>query len=190
MSLKTLRLEALSLRSISLYVPPLFIRARLTTVWRRAAWLVLAAVLSACGGSAPSIALLSGERLSLPELRGRWVVVNYWAQWCKPCAEEIPELNQFARQHGEAVLVLGVNFDGVTGDELRRQSQAFAIDFPVAVEDPAALLGLPRPSALPTTFVLDPEGNLHRTLLGPQTESTLELALQRPVAGAAGTAAP
>lgn len=153
--------------------------------WRAVLLVLAAGLLSACERQAsPSLALLSGEPLSTADLRGHWVLVNYWAQWCKPCAEEIPELNRLARKHAGQALVLGVNFDRVQGDELRRQAEAFAIDFPVVVNDPGALLGLPRPSALPTTYILDPEGKLHSTLLGPQTEATLEAAMAGPGAAA------
>jgi len=51
-------------------------------------------------------------------LKGRWVLINYWAEWCKPCLEEIPELNTFAEAHSEQVSVLGVNYDGVEGEAL------------------------------------------------------------------------
>ena len=52
---------------------------------------------------------------SLEELRGQWVVINYWAQWCKPCIEEIPELNALDQKY-EQVTVLGVNYDGAIGE--------------------------------------------------------------------------
>ncbi len=144
-------------------------------------------LLSACGGSppGPAVALMSGDRLELADLQGRWLLVNYWAEWCKPCIKEIPELNQLAHSRSADLLVLGVNFDGVGGEELRSQARTLAIDFPVAATDPQQLLGLPRPTALPTTYIIDPQGNYHSTLLGPQTEASLEAALLRPAAAAA-----
>ncbi len=107
-------------------------------------------------------------------MQGQWVVINYWAIWCKPCAEEIPELNALDELPG--VTVLGVNFDGASGAELAQQLQQLAIRFPTLDADPAAQLGLARPVVLPTTLVLDPSGKLRDTLVGPQTLQSLRLA--------------
>ena len=111
----------------------------------------------------------------LEELRGQWVVINYWARWCKPCIEEIPELNALDRKYGE-VTVLGVNYDGATGVELEQQERALGVAFPTLAEDPAAQLGVPRPVVLPTSLIVDPQGRVATTLLGPQTLETLEQA--------------
>ncbi|MEP4147558.1 MAG: TlpA disulfide reductase family protein [Halioglobus sp.] len=106
---------------------------------------------------------------------GRWVVINYWAEWCKPCIKEIPELNALDRKY-EQVAVLGVNYDGNKGDQLQAQITALKIDFPTLVEDPSGVLGVALPSVLPTTLILDPDGQLITTLVGPQTLESLALA--------------
>jgi len=111
----------------------------------------------------------------LEDLRGQWVVINYWARWCKPCIEEIPELNALDQKYSD-VTVLGVNFDGATGADLAQQEQALGVAFPTLAEDPAAQLGVPRPVVLPTSLVVDPGGRVATTLLGPQTLETLEQA--------------
>jgi thiol-disulfide isomerase/thioredoxin len=110
-------------------------------------------MLCACGGD-------GGESrdATLAGTSGHWVIVNYWAEWCKPCIKEIPELNHLARDHPE-IRVLGVNFDGATGEDLDRQVAALGIDFPVLL--------------LPTTLVLNPAGEVAATLVGPQTLDSL-----------------
>ena len=137
-------------------------------------YLVLIASLAACsGGDQP------GGTLQLDRLKGQWVVINYWATWCKPCIHEIPELNDLAQL--PAVTVLGVNYDGVEGEQLARQVEQLGIAFPILTTDPASQLGLARPAVLPTTFVLDPQGQLRGTLVGPQTLQSLAAATgQRP----------
>jgi len=132
-------------------------------------WLLWILLLTACAPAAPP-----GNSLQLDELQGQWVVVNYWAVWCKPCAQEVPELNALDELPG--VTVLGVNFDGASGAELAQQLQQLAIRFPTLDADPAAQLGLARPSVLPTTLVLDPGGKLRETLVGPQTLQSLRMA--------------
>lgn len=108
----------------------------------------------------------------LDDLLGQWVVINYWAQWCKPCIEEIPQLNALDRKYDE-VTVLGVNYDGAEGAELEQQRQKLGVAFASLEADPAAQLGTPRPVVLPTTLILNPAGQLVATLLGPQTLESL-----------------
>ena len=100
----------------------------------------------------------------------QWNVVNYWAIWCKPCREEIPELNQLNQI--ENVVVLGVNFDGKVGEALISDAGDLGIAFDI-IDDPAAYLNISRPSDLPTTLVLSPEGTLVATLVGPQTAESI-----------------
>ena len=122
----------------------------------------------------------SGSRLqqeNLKDLQGQWLVINYWATWCKPCIEEIPELNSFAHQYNQQVRVFGVNFDGLSGEELIAASTQLGIDFPTLATDPASQLGYERPSVLPTTIVINPQGQLQKILLGPQTAASLSQAI-------------
>ena len=133
--------------------------------------LTLVAVLTACGADQPK----TTTTLDLQALNGQWVVINYWAQWCKPCIKEIPELNALDSKYPQ-VAVFGVNYDGLTGDELAQQVSELNIDFPTLAEDPAPRLGTARPMVLPTTLVLNPDGRLAQTLVGPQTLESLALA--------------
>lgn len=120
----------------------------------------------------------------LDALRGQWVLINYWAQWCNPCIEEIPELNELNSKHRD-VTVLGVNFDGAQGEELAQQVRQLGLQFASLERDPAAELGVPRPVVLPSTLILDPAGNLVTTLVGPQTLESLEQATVLSGTGAA-----
>ncbi len=114
-----------------------------------------------------------GNGYRYEELNGKWLVVNYWATWCAPCIKEIPELNKLAEEHKDRVLVFGVNFDQPIGEEVQAQVAKMKIEFPVYSEDPSSYLGISKPEVLPTTFVFSPDGKLHVTLVGPQTEETL-----------------
>ncbi len=113
----------------------------------------------------------NGTALDWESLRGHWVLVNYWAEWCKPCLEEIPELNALDR--AGSVIVLGVNFDGVTGQPLIDLGSRMGIEYEMLAEDPGPVLGWQMPVGLPATFVVDPEGNLKETRFGPQTEEDI-----------------
>ena len=73
------------------------------------------------------------------------------------------------------VTVLGVNYDGATGETLAAQLKELGVEFAMLIEDPASSLNLPRPAVLPTTIILDPSGKHSQTLLGPQTTASLAL---------------
>ena len=132
-------------------------------------YLAFTLMLTACGGGGGSG---TADPINLEQLRGQWLVINYWAQWCKPCIKEIPELNNLNQQYRQ-VTVLGVNYDGATGPELELQLEKLGIAFATLPGDPARQLGVPRPVVLPTTLILDPQGQLHATLVGPQTLESL-----------------
>jgi thiol-disulfide isomerase/thioredoxin len=115
----------------------------------------------------------AGNSGQFSDYHGQWLIINYWATWCKPCIEEIPELNTFAKQQMNNAKLFAVDFDNAQGDDLIASSQKMGIEFSVLTADPSVLLGFDRPSALPTTVVFNPEGTLHKILLGPQTEQSL-----------------
>ena len=154
--------------------------------------LSLMAPLGACrADDGPTLVRADGSTESLASHRGRWVVVNYWAEWCAPCRHEIPELNALQAERAADVTIFGVNFDGITGEPLQALATKMDIRFALLRDDPGAALGLPKPEVLPTTVVIDPEGRMS-TLVGPQTRATLTVALggAAPAAAASAPAAP
>ncbi|WP_404440702.1 TlpA family protein disulfide reductase [Stutzerimonas chloritidismutans] len=113
-----------------------------------------------------------GEAVTAKQLDGQWVLINYWAEWCGPCRTEIPELNALNQSH-EDVTVLGVNFDGLQGDELMAAARALGIQFRVLGVDPAERLELPRSAVLPVTYIVDANGVVRESLVGEQTADGL-----------------
>ena len=140
---------------------------------------VLAVFLMSCGKQAPpvSLELLDGNVLHQESWKGKWVYINYWAEWCKPCAEEVPELNQFAATRQD-VLVLGVNFDKPKVSDLLRQTNGFRIEYPVVTNDIQPAFPHDLPKGLPSTIVINPDGKIVDTLQGPQTQATLAQAMK------------
>ena len=134
---------------------------------------ILALILSACSQSQNTYPVLDGDDLVWEDLQGKAVFINYWAEWCKPCREEIPELNAFAKAHRQELVVLSVNFDGMSGEVLRNQVKSLGVEFPTLLRDPRVALGVKPSGGLPETIVLDRSGRVFRVLLGPQTEQSL-----------------
>lgn len=127
--------------------------------------------LSAC--SKPDYHTADGASGRFADARGKWLFINYWAEWCKPCIEEMPELNRFQQQYRDRVVLLTVNYDGAKDQALQQQIAKLGVELPVLLDDPAPQLGVQHPDALPTTFVFDPDGKLRQTLQGAQTAVTL-----------------
>ena len=114
-----------------------------------------------------------GRGISWADYHGEWLVINYWAEWCAPCREEIPELNALHKADND-IRVLGVNYDAPAIDDLKRQIKAFAVAFPVIQADPEQQLAYLAPEALPTTYLFNPQGELAHKLIGPQTGESIE----------------
>ncbi|MBV6289425.1 TlpA disulfide reductase family protein [Pseudomonas aegrilactucae] len=116
----------------------------------------------------------NGNTVKAEQIEGRWVVLNYWAEWCGPCRTEIPELNAAAKDwQAQGVTVVGVNFDGLRGEELKKASEALGIGFTVLADDPAERYELPRSEALPVTYIIDDKGKVREQLMGEQTAEGL-----------------
>lgn len=127
----------------------------------------------------PDFVLLDGSEHRLTDYRGRWLVVNYWAEWCEPCRQELPELARFATRHAGSVAVLAVNFDQPPNAELRAQVARWQVAIPVLASEPPPRLPFGQPSGLPATWLVAPDGSVHGPLLGPQTEASLLAALRQ-----------
>lgn len=134
--------------------------------------LLTVAALAALLACAPSEAPPPPTVVAEPAFGERWVVINYWAIWCAPCREEIPELNILARRG--LVHVYAINFDDVSGQTLLEQAAELDIQFPLLSTDPGPGLGIALPTVLPTTLILTPAGELAMRLIGPQTADSLE----------------
>ncbi|MEH6358474.1 MAG: TlpA disulfide reductase family protein [Pseudomonadales bacterium] len=142
---------------------------------RFAVCLLLMMLLSAC--SEPEFMDSKGNEFDWQDYSGQWLVVNYWAEWCTPCREEIPELNQLHKEAGQSVL--GVNFDRPELAELQRQINALNVEFPVVQTERQQRLKDLTPQVLPTTYVFDRQGLLQHTLVGPQSQQKIESAIKQ-----------
>ncbi|WP_032701526.1 TlpA disulfide reductase family protein, partial [Pseudomonas amygdali] len=112
----------------------------------------------------------NGQKVASERIKGHWLVVNYWAEWCGPCRTEVPEFNALSEQlKDKKVTVLGVNFDNLQGDELKNAANALGIKFTVLAQDPAEQYSLPPSEALPVTYIIDDKGKMREQLLGEQS---------------------
>ena len=104
--------------------------------------------------------------LTLSSLRGRGVVLNFWASWCIPCKEEAPFLEQVWRDNRErGLVVVGLDAKDFRGDA-RRFMERFDLTFPVVYDGPGDTLAGYGVTGFPETFVLDREGRVVEAFVG------------------------
>jgi peroxiredoxin len=111
------------------------------------------------GQKAPDFNLptLKGPKLALSSLRGKVVILDFWAQWCEPCKKELPELEKLQQRFAGKVAVVSVNID-----KQRANAEALAgqlkLSFPVALDPQGAVAATYDLPKMPTSFVLDQKG--------------------------------
>ncbi|WP_243050796.1 TlpA disulfide reductase family protein [Dyella sp. RRB7] len=114
------------------------------------------------GEAAPPITLhtLDGKNIDLGELRGKVVIVTFWATWCDPCREELPLLSRYAQAHAaQGLVVLGFSLD--EPDRLEQvRSVASTLSFPVGLLGDPHVPGYGRIWHLPVSFTVDRNGRL------------------------------
>lgn len=137
------------------------------------AWLLGLGMLSLVGCSEDWGPDQFGREVAADELEGRWLLINYWAEWCAPCRTEIPQLNELDGARDDLV-VLGVHYDGLQGQALSRSADALGIRFRVLAQNPGERLGISRPAVLPSSYLVDPRGVVQAELVGEQTRQAIE----------------
>lgn len=147
---------------------------------RKCSVVILLILLAACGSQEPFGTDQHGALIPKALLDEQWLVINYWAIWCAPCRQEVPELNELHHQlHSQGVRVLGVNYDQLQGAELLADSQQLGIEFPVFSSDPAVHFNLPKTQGLPATYIVNPHGQLAGTMHGEQSKESILIALEQ-----------
>ena len=144
-------------------------------------WMLLAGSASAQEvGSAPELKVgtLAHGQFDLVDQRGTWVLVNFWATWCAPCLKEMPELDEYDREH-EELKIIGLAFEETSAEELSAFLKTRPVSYPIALIDvytPPAGWDVPR--GLPLSILLGPDGKVAKKFLGPITGKDLDTAMQ------------
>ncbi len=135
------------------------------------------------GQPAPPLAAteLDGSSFDLGALRGKVVIVNFWATWCGPCREEMPALEAFYRQHhGQGLEMIGISADRPhdRGDVVKVM-QGFS--YPAAMLGDLKVNGFGRPGTLPVTYIVDGAG-IVRAVMTPDKVTITATSLDQTVA--------
>lgn len=119
----------------------------------------------------------SDHEVSLNQFRGQIVIVNFWATWCPPCAQELPSLMDMQdRLRSRGVVVVGVSID-VDDDAYHRFLKQRNVNF-VTVRDPEQkVAGMYGTSVWPESYIIDRQGVLRRKIVGPINWDSQEVML-------------
>lgn len=140
----------------------------------------------AAGQAAPALvaASFSGAAIDLQALRGKAVLLNFWASWCQPCRQEMPLLESLSREYRDRLVVLGLSADD-PHDRKDAVAIAGAVSYPTGLLAEAHTNGFGMPPVLPLTYVIGSSGRIHAVLLPgraalteAQLRSVIEAALQ------------
>ena len=116
-----------------------------------------------------------GELQSLNQYKGKWLIVNYWATWCGTCMKEMPELINFHENNkNNDAVVVGINFESIERKNLKEFVSDKAIPYTVLNTDPVRVTPIGKVPALPTTYIIDPDGKVVAGSVGIVTQQDLE----------------
>ncbi|HEY8820303.1 MAG TPA: TlpA disulfide reductase family protein [Dehalococcoidia bacterium] len=127
------------------------------------------------GALAPDFTLpgLDGTPVRLSDLRGKTVLINFWATWCGPCRKEFPELVKLVQQQGDRGLVVLAVDVSESRDDVARFAQEFGATFPIVLDSDSSVVQSYRLIGLPTSLFVDRDGILRAQQLGPLSEASL-----------------
>jgi len=119
------------------------------------------------GSPAPDFVLedLSGNPVKLSELKGRLVVLNFWATWCTPCRTEMPEFQEIYQQNEQDLVVLGINLEQSPG-EIQEFISQLKVTYPILLDTDGLVSRLYKVIQLPNTYFIDRQGILRVRHIG------------------------
>jgi thiol-disulfide isomerase/thioredoxin len=131
-----------------------------------------------------------GKPVSKADWGGKVVLVNFWATWCPPCREEIPELIELKKQYGDRLQIVGISEDEDPPAKVLKFAQQKGMSYPIIMATPELIAAYGGVPALPTSFLIDTQGRIEtkpsglypiesyhreiRSLLGLPTDARIE----------------
>jgi peroxiredoxin len=118
------------------------------------------------GAKAPDFELktLGGDTVKLSDLKGKKVMLNFWATWCPPCKAEMPAMEEFHKEAGEDIVILAVNIDPHL--DVKAFVDENKITFPIPLDEEDTVNETYQVLSIPTTYFIDTKGNIGNKYIG------------------------
>ncbi|CDN37105.1 redoxin domain-containing protein [Bacillus thuringiensis] len=132
------------------------------------------------GKSAPDFTLtkLDGTNVKLSDLKGKKVILNFWATWCGPCQQEMPDMEAFYKEHKENVEILAVNYTpsekGGGEEKVSNFAKEKGITFPILLDKNIDVPTAYKVITIPTSYFIDTKGVIQDKFIGPMTQKEME----------------
>ena len=145
------------------------------------------AVALACSGVAAAadgftLTDTDGKSHALSGYRGKWVIVNFWATWCPPCLEEIPDLVAIKDERKD-VQVIGVAMEFEDAKQVTQFAAGMFVNYPIVLGDRKTAESIGNVEGLPTTFIYNPQGKLADRHVGKITRKQIDRIIAAKKAG-------
>ena len=121
-----------------------------------------------------------GDAFQLSDHRGKVVIVNFWGSWCDPCREEMPAFQEASQSSGDDVIFVGVGSKRDPEDKAIVFAEEFGVTYPIGRDTEGGTRAAGQitkdynVSFYPTTFIVDPEGNISSVVVGEMNTDDLE----------------
>ena len=121
-----------------------------------------------------TLASTTNSNIKLSDYKGKVVIVDFWATWCPPCRRGIPDLVEIQKEYGSDVVVIGISMDTDTKGDVVPFIQKMGINYPIAYADAGVVQLYGGVESIPTSFVIDKNGNIVDNHIGlvPKSEFT------------------
>jgi len=117
---------------------------------------------------------LEGNTVSSSALQGKIVIVNFWATWCPPCREEIPDFVAFYNENkAKGLEIIGLSVDKIAADQLDKFVQKYKMTYPVVLAEAKLVRSFDPGEYIPTTFIIDKKGIIRHKQVGGLDKATL-----------------
>ncbi|MGX5583179.1 thiol:disulfide interchange protein [Bacillus thuringiensis] len=130
--------------------------------------------------SAPDFELtkLDGTNVKLSDLKGKKVILNFWATWCGPCQQEMPDMEAFYKEHKENVEILAINYTpsekGGGEEKVSNFAKEKGITFPILLDKNIDVTTAYKVITIPTSYFIDTKGVIQDKFIGPMTQKEME----------------
>ncbi len=115
---------------------------------------------------------INGKQVKLADYKGKVVIVDFWATWCPPCRRGIPDLIDIQKEFKDSVVVVGISVDRDTKKDVVPFAKKMGINYPVAYADMEVIQKFGGIQAIPTSFIIDQNGNIVESHVGLYPKET------------------